>query len=316
MTSFWDTKKVLVTGGNGFIGSHVVDILQEEFGVPRDNIIVPSSKEYDLRDLEVCRQLTQDVDVVLHLAAKVGGVGYSIKHPATQYYNNILMDLQLVEAAKDNQVKKFVLVSSSCAYPLEGEYPLKEKAIHNGLPQETNRAYGIAKRIEITQAEAYRDQYGLDIVVVVPNNAYGPRDHFSKEFSHVIPSLIRKCIEAKEAGDDTITIWGDGTPTRDFFYVKDFARGVILAAEKLHDSDPVNLGSGVETSVKTLAESIAELTGFTGEFTYDTSKPNGQPRRSVDIAQAREKMDFEPRYELKEGLKETIEWYLEHRPTD
>ncbi len=307
MTNFWEDKTVLVTGGHGFIGSHVVDILKEQKGVKDEQLRVPSSKEHDLRNFEDCLEVTKDVDVVLHLAAKVGGVGYSSQFPATQYYENVLMDLQMVEAAKESKVGKFTLVSSSCAYPLDAPYPLKEEYLFNGLPQETNRAYGIAKRVQVVQAEAYRDQYDMNIVVVVPNNAYGPRDHFSPEYSHVIPSLIRKCLEAEPDGE--VVIWGDGTPTRDFLYVKDFAHGVILGAEKLKDSEPVNIGSGTETAIKDLADLIGKHTGFKGEFTYDSSKPNGQQRRSVDISLAREKLEFEPQYTLEEGLKETIEWY-------
>ncbi|HCW32574.1 TPA: GDP-fucose synthetase [Candidatus Peregrinibacteria bacterium] len=308
--SFLKEKKILVTGGKGFIGSHVTDILQSEFGVSKENLVIPASEDYDLRILDNCFKITKGIDVVLHLAAKVGGVGYSSKFPATQYYDNILMDLQIVEAARQNNVKKFVLVSSSCAYPKDCEYPLREDYLFDGLPQETNRAYGIAKRIEVVQAEAYQQQYGMNIVVVIPNNAYGPRDHFSPEYSHVIPSLIKKCLESGD--NNEVVLWGDGTPTRDFLYVKDFARGVILAALKLKGNEPVNLGSGVETSIKELAQLIAELTGFNGHFVYDTSKPNGQPRRSVDISRAKNLLGFVPAYSLKEGLKETIAWYKEN----
>lgn len=305
------TKKILVTGGNGFIGSHVVDVLRQR-GVPAKNIVIPDSKQDDLRKIENCRQLIGDnkIDVIIHLAAIIGGVGFSSKHPATQYYNNVLMDLQLVEAAKDFPLEKVVLVSSSCAYPREAPYPLREESLWDGLPQETNRAYGVGKRILTVQAEAYAQEYGLKSVVVVPNNAYGPGDNFHPENSHVIPSLIRKCL----ANEHPLVVWGDGTPTRDFLYVKDFAEGVVLCAEKLEpEHGPVNLGSGVETRISDLVSTIATLTGYQGELIYDKTKPNGQPRRSVDITKARTILNFSPRYSLEEGLKETIEWYQRQR---
>ena len=301
-------KRIVVTGGRGFIGTHVVENLITKRKVPRGNIIIPDSTKDDLRILENAKRLVREhkPDVIIHLAAIVGGVGFSSKFPATQYYQNILMDLQIVEAARENPEAKVVLVSSACAYPLETKYPMQEEYIWEGLPQETNRAYGIAKRIQLMQAEAYRQEHGMNIVVVVPNNAYGPGDNFDPEYSHVVPSLIRKCLEGKTP----LIVWGDGTPTRDFLYVKDFAEGVILAAEKLEPEEGhVNLGSGVETKVSDLVSTIARLTGYKGDVVYDKTKPNGQPRRSVSIEKAKRILGFAPEYELEQGLAETIKWY-------
>lgn len=303
----FSNKKILITGGHGFIGRWLIDNLIKKRNINAEQIIVPDSKKDDLRDFNNCKRLMKKnkIDVVIHLAAMVGGVGFSQKFPASQYYNNILMDLQVVEAAKECGVKKIVLVSSACAYPKDAVYPLTEEELWNGLPQETNLAYGIGKRILIIQANAYRKQYGSDIVVVIPNNAYGPGDNFHEEYSHVIPALIRKCLNK----DSPLVIWGDGTPTRDFLYVKDFAEGVLLAAERLENSQPINLGSGCETSIKELVKIIIRLTGHTGKVIYDTSRPNGQPRRSVDVKKARQLLGFKPQYTLEQGLLETIEWY-------
>lgn len=299
---------ILLTGGSGFVGQHVVDVLRER-GVPRDRIVIPDSSRDDLRIYSNCERLFSEhpIDIVIHLAALVGGVGYSSMHPATQYYNNIVMDAQIVEAAKNANVKKVVMVSSSCAYPQDAENPLREEYFWNGLPQETNRTYGVAKRLASVQGPAYREEFGLNVVVVVPNNAYGPGDNFDPEYSHVIPALIRRCV----AGESPLVVWGDGTPTRDFLYVKDFAEGVVRAAERLETDEYVNLGSGVETSVKELTALVRKLTGHAGGVVYDPERPMGQPRRSVDISRARTLLDFKPRYTLEEGLRETIEWYEE-----
>jgi len=301
------TKKILVTGGNGFIGTSVVNNLVKMRGVPRENIIVPRSKEHDLRDYKVCEDLLRDnhVDLVIHLATLIGGVGYSSKYPATQYYNNILVDLQVTEAAKNVGVEKIVLVSSACAYPKEAKYPLKEEYLWDGLPQETNLAYGIAKRIMTVQGPAYRQEFGLNAVVVVPNNSYGPGDNFHPDNSHVIPSLIRRCL----AQEDPLIVWGDGTPTRDFLYVDDFAEGIVAAAERLESDEIINLGTGIETPVSELIAKIRELTQHTGEVVFDATKPNGQPRRSVDVSKAKSLIGFTAEVSLEDGLKKTIEWY-------
>lgn len=304
-------KTILVTGGNGFIGRAVVENLVTTRGVNPNRIVIPSQSTDDLRNFDNCCRLLTDnkVDVIIHLASLLGGVQFSNTFPATQYYNNILMDLNIVEAARLCGTGKTVLVSSSCAYPRDASYPLQEENLWDGLPQETNRAYGVGKRILTTQAEAYRKQYGMNVVVVIPNNAYGSYDNFHPEYSHVIPSLIRKCV----SGETPLVVWGDGTPTRDFLYVKDFAEGIILAAEKLETGEPINLGSGVETKISDLVEIIKELSGYQGEVVYDHTKPTGQPRRSVNIDKAKTILNFSPRYTLEEGLRETIAWYNEHK---
>lgn len=300
-------KKILVTGGNGFIGKALVENLVTVRGVDRKHIIIPDSKRDDIRDIQNCRRLLADhrIDIIIHLATIVGGVGFSSRYPATQYYNNILMDLQLVEAAKDHRPEKIVMVSSSCAYPRDTSYPMVEENIWYGLPQETNRAYGVGKRILTVQADAYRQEHGMNFSVLVANNAYGPWDNFHPEYSHVIPSLIRKCL----SGETPLVVWGDGTPTRDFLYVKDFAEAVALAAEKPLFEEWINIGSGVETQINDLVEVIKRLTGYTGEVVHDRTKPNGQPRRSVSIEKAWKILAFRPKYSLEEGLKETIGWY-------
>lgn len=300
-------KKILVTGGSGFIGRAVVDNLITTRKVDPVNIIIPRQKSDDIRNFNTCfRLLTENkVDIIIHLASLLGGVEFSNTFPATQYYNNILMDLQIVEAARICGTEKTVLVSSSCAYPRDATYPLIEEDLWNGLPQETNRAYGIGKRILTIQAEAYRKQYNINIVIVIPNNAYGPHDNFHPEYSHVIPSLIRKCV----SGETPLVVWGDGTSTRDFLYVKDFAEGIVLAAEKLETEEPVNLGSGVETRISDLVDKIKKLTDYHGEIVYDHTKPNGQPVRSVNIDKAKKILNFLPHFSLEEGLKETIAWY-------
>lgn len=297
----------MVTGGGGFIGRAVVENLVTARGVDPTRIIIPRQTADDLRNFDNCRRLLTDhkVDIIIHLASLLGGIEFSNTFPATQYYNNILMDVQIVEAARVCGTAKTILVSSSCAYPRDAAYPLTEENLWNGLPQETNRAYGVGKRILTTQAEAYRKQYGMNVVVVIPNNAYGPHDNFHPEYSHVIPSLIRKCLSNK----NQLVVWGDGTPTRDFLYVKDFAEGIVLAAEKLETGEPVNLGSGTETRISDLADLIKKLTDYQGEIVYDQSKPNGQPIRSVNIDKAKTILTFLPRYSLEEGLRETIAWY-------
>lgn len=302
-----ENKKILITGGHGFIGHWLVDNLVKKRGVELKQIFIPDSQTDDLRSYDNCYRLLKKnkIDVVIHLAAVMGGLGFSQKFPAVQYYNNILMDLQIVEAAKELGVQKIVLVSSACAYPKNTIYPLSEDHLWDGLPQETNLAYGIGKRILTVQAASYRQQYGTNAVVVIPNNAYGPGDNFHAEHSHVIPALIRKCLNK----ENPLVVWGDGSPTRDFLYVKDFAEGVLLAAEKLESSEPINLGTGRETSIKDLVALIRELTGHTGKVIFNTAKPSGQPRRSVNIKRAEKLLGFKPQHTLKQGLAETIDWY-------
>ncbi len=307
LEDFWCNKKILITGGAGFIGSHVVDNLVEKRRVKRESIIIPNSQKDDLRIFGNCLRLTQGVDAVFHLAADVGGIAYSRSHFATQLFNCMMMDLNLVEAARENEVGKIVLVSCSPAYPKDSPMPLKEENLFNGPPEESHFGFGWAKRTMVVLAKAYHQEFGIDVNVVVANNTYGPRDNFEPETAHVIPALIKKCFEEKK-----LVIWGDGSPKRDFIYVKDLVGGIILAAERLNTPEPINLGSGREISIKNLVNLRVKLTAFKGKVVWDLTKPNGQPRRLVDIAKSKKLLGFKPDYSLKKGLKETIEWYKKY----
>lgn len=297
-------KKIVVTGGAGFVGSHLVDNLIKIRTVNPKNIFVPRSKDLDLRIFANAKKALRGSDVVLNLACDVGGSGYSRLHPATQCYNALLIALQVIEAAKEQGVEKIVMISSTCAYPQDAPQPLKEENLYGRLPNPSLDGYGMAKRMTAFLTDIYNREYGLNAVVVVPNNAYGPRDSFDLETGHVIPSLIRRCLT-----EEKLVVWGDGTPTRDFLYVEDFAEGVILAAEKLNTPKPVNLGSGKEVSIKKLVELIVELTGFKGSVKFDKSKPQGQIKRAVDINKAQKLLGFKPRWSLEQGLEKTIQWY-------
>jgi GDP-L-fucose synthase len=301
-------KKILVTGGAGFIGSHVVDVLVKSRGVNKKNIRVPRSKDLDLTVYENARKAVKGMDVVFHLASDVGGSGYSRLHPATQYYQSMILELQILEAAKDEGVEKVVLVSSTCAYPEDAPLPLREEDLFGGLPAIAQDGYGMAKRMAIFMADIYHREYGLNVVTVIPNNAYGPRDDFDLEGGHVIPSIIKKCLEEKE-----LVVWGDGKASRDFFYVEDFAESVVLAMEKLEGQAPVNLGSGTETSIKEIVTLVTKLTNFKGKVTFDRTKPKALLRRSVDVSKAYERMGFKPKWKLEDGLKATIKWYLKNQ---
>ncbi|MEX2007730.1 MAG: NAD-dependent epimerase/dehydratase family protein [Candidatus Levyibacteriota bacterium] len=305
--SFWNGKKVLVTGGSGFVGSHVIKNLIEKRGVPQENIVVPRSKDYDLKIYEDAKKTVKGVDVILHLAADVGGIAYSSSHPATQMRNCLLIDTNIFEAAAAEKIKRMVCVSSAVAYPVDASSPLSEEDLFIGEPARGGYGYGFAKRMSVVMSRAYNEERGLNVSVLLSSNAYGPGDNFDLEHGHVIPSLIRKCLTEKN-----LEVWGDGTQKRDFFYVEDFAEGVVLAAEKLETSEPVNIGSAEPISIKELVDVIVKLTNFKGKVIYDTTKPQGQKIRSVNITKAQRLMGFSPSCLLEEGIKKTIDWYLQN----
>ncbi|WP_121820760.1 GDP-L-fucose synthase family protein [Halostella salina] len=308
-TAFWDDKTVMVTGGAGFLGSHLVEDLETRSDSVE--IFVPRSDEYDLRDRSAIDRAFEDsdADVVIHLAATVGGIGANRENPGTYFYENAVMGIELMEAARQHGVEKCTILGTICSYPKHTPVPFSEDDLFEGYPEETNAPYGIAKRALLTQSWAYRKQYDFNSIYLLPVNLYGPRDDFDLETSHVIPAIIRKCVEARERGDDSITAWGTGEPTREFLYVKDAADGILTATERYEDRDPVNLGTGEEISIRELIELIAELTGFEGEIEWDTSKPDGQPRRCLDTSRAQEEFGWKATTEFEEGLEETIEWY-------
>lgn len=305
-------KRVLVTGGQGFLGGFVVEELQK-----RDpaEIITFSSEEYDLTEQDQVRALLADKkpEVIIHLAAKVGGIGANREHPGLYFYANAIMGILLMEESRKAGVEKFTQVGTICAYPKFTPVPFKEDDLWDGYPEETNAPYGIAKKSLLVMAQGYRAEYGFDAIYLLPVNLYGPRDNFDLESSHVIPALIRKCLEAKAQGAEFIEAWGDGSPTREFLYVEDAARGIVMATESYDKPDPVNLGSAYEISIKDLMELIAKLTGFTGEIRWDPSKPNGQPRRKLDVSRAEKEFGFKAETTFEDGLKQTIEWYRENR---
>jgi len=310
--SFWENRRVMVTGGAGFLGSFVVDKLKER---GCREVFVPRSREHDLREREVIRRLLRKTrpDVIIHLAARVGGIGANRAHPAEFFYDNLMMGVQLMHESWQAGVEKFVAIGTVCAYPKFTPVPFKEEDFWNGYPEETNAPYGLAKKMLLVQAQAYRQQYGFNAIYLIPVNLYGPRDNFDLETSHVIPALIRKCVEAKEQGQSQIEVWGTGSPTREFLYVEDAAEGILLATERYNGAEPVNLGSGQEISIKELVALIARLTGFTDQITWDTTKPDGQPRRRLDTRRAEEYFGFKAQIPLEEGLRRTIDWYLEAR---
>ena len=309
---FWQNRRVCVTGGAGFLGSYVLEKLRQR-GVK--DIFVPKIEDYNLVERDDILRMLDDSkpDLIIHLAASVGGIGANQAHPADYFYDNLMMGVQLIHEAWNRGVDKFVAIGTICAYPKFTPLPFKEDDLWDGYPEETNAPYGLAKKMLLVQAQAYRQQYGYNAIFLLPVNLYGPRDNFNPASSHVIPALIRKCIEAQEAGQKEIVVWGDGSPTREFVYAEDAAEGIVLAGEHYNDPDPVNIGSGFEISIKDLVEKIADLTGFQGDIMWDTSKPNGQPRRRLDVNRARERFGFEAKVEFEEGLRRTIEWYRMYR---
>ena len=310
--NFWQSKRVCVTGGAGFLGKVVVRKLQER-GV--EDIFIPQIEDYNLVDLRDINRMLADAkaDLIIHLAAQVGGIGANLEHPAEFFYNNLMMGVQLMHRAWETGVGKFVAIGTICAYPKFTPVPFKEENLWDGYPEETNAPYGLAKKMLLVQAQSYRQQYGYNALFLLPVNLYGPGDNFNPQSSHVIPALIRKCIEAQEAGRDEIVVWGDGSPTREFLYVEDAAEGILLASEKYNESDPVNLGAGSEISIKDLVEIIANKTGFSGKLVWDTTKPNGQPRRKLDTARAYQRFGFKAQMSFEEGMGHTIKWFRENR---
>jgi GDP-L-fucose synthase len=309
MNDFWTKRRVTVTGGAGFLGSYVVERLRRSGA--RD-IFVPRRHDYDLTDVEAVRRLYADgrPDVVVHLAAEVGGIGANRAHPARFFYNNLMMGVQLMHEGWLRHIEKFVSVGTVCAYPKHTPVPFREDELWNGYPEETNAPYGLAKKMLLVQGQAYRQEYGFNSIFLLPVNLYGPGDNFDPESSHVIPALIRKCVEARLRGDSEIVVWGDGSPTREFLYAEDAAEGIVLAAERYNDGDPVNLGSGFEIAIRDLVTIIARLTGFTGTIAWDSTKPNGQPRRKLDVERARARFGFASRTTFEAGLARTVDWYL------
>lgn len=309
---FWAKRRVCVTGGAGFLGSYVLEKLHERGA---KDIFVPHIEDYDLVQPIVVKRMLADArpDIIIHLAANVGGIGANRARPAEFFYDNLMMSVQLMHESWKEGVDKFVAIGTVCAYPKFAPVPFREEELWNGYPEETNAPYGLAKKMMLVQSQAYRQQYSFNSIFLIPVNLYGPRDNFDLETSHVIPALIRKCLESQERGEREVVVWGDGTPTREFLFAGDAAEGILLAAEHYNSSEPVNLGSGFEISIKELAELIARLTGFEGGLVWDTTKPNGQPRRALDVSRAEELFGFQARMMLEEGLCLTIEWYRQHR---
>jgi GDP-L-fucose synthase len=310
--SFWSDRRVVVTGGAGFLGSHVVAKLAQR---GCREVVVPRTREYDLRDRDAVVRLYRETQphLVIHLAAIVGGIGANRASPGRFFYDNAVMGIELLEYARQFAVQKFVGVGTVCAYPKSTPVPFRESDLWNGYPEETNAPYGLAKKMMLVQAQAYRQQYGFNAIYLLPVNLYGPGDNFDLETGHVIPSLIRKCVEAKAQNAGRITLWGDGSPTREFLYVEDAAEGILLAAEHYDGPEPVNLGTGQEISIRELAELIAAEVGFEGEIEWDTSKPNGQPRRCLEVTRARELFGFQATERFRTGMAKTIAWYLAHQ---
>lgn len=305
-------KRIVVTGGAGFLGSFVIEALRRR-GV--EQLFVPRSREYDLVTMDGCRRLIQDArpDVVFHLAAQVGGIGANRANPGRFLYENAMMGLQLIEQCRLANVEKVVIAGTICVYPKFAPVPFKEEELWNGYPEETNAPYGVAKKLLLVQSEAYRQQYGLNSIMLFPVNLYGPRDNFDAQSSHVIPAMILKCVDAVQQGKAEVPLWGDGTPTREFIYVEDAAEALVLAAERYDSSEPVNIGTGEEISIRDLAAEVAKATGFQGRFVWDPSQPNGQPRRRLDVTRAKERFGFTAKIGLAEGLRRTVAWTIEQR---
>ena len=303
----WKSKNVLVTGGNGFLGSRLVKILKEK---NTKKIVIPDSKKYDLRNVDNCASVLKEIDIVFHLAAKVGGIGLNQSKPGELFYDNLMMGVNLMEEARKNKIEKFISLGTICSYPKFTPLPFKENSIWDGYPEETNAPYGLAKKMLLVQSQAYKQQYGFESITIFPTNIFGPNDNFDESSSHVIPAIIKKVMNAIQNNDDCISLWGDGTPTRDFLYVDDAASGILLAAEKYSDPEPLNLGNGKEISIKDLANLILKTMNTDLKISWETEKPNGQPRRCVSIEKAKNKIGFQPKISLEEGLKLTADSFM------
>src|SRR6266480_2220267 len=308
MADYWSERRVVVTGGHGFLGSYVVEALRARGAA---HVFAPERKRYDLRQLDAVEGMYRETrpNIVIHLAAVVGGIGANRERPGEFFYDNLIMGAQLMEVARRIGVDKFVAIGTVCAYPKHTPVPFKEEDLWNGYPEETNAPYGLAKKMLLVQAQAYRQQFAFNCIYLLPVNLYGPRDNFDPKASHVIPALIKKCIEARESGTKEIVVWGDGSPTREFLYVADAAEGIVLAAEHYQKPDPVNLGSAFEISIKDLVHLIAKLSRFEGRIRWDTSQPNGQPRRKLDTGRAEQEFGFRARVTFEDGLRKTVSWY-------
>lgn len=311
--AYWQQKRITVTGGSGFLGSYVVQALQRR-GVGPEQLRIPRRASDDLRRWEACQTVVAGQDVVIHLAATVGGIGINREKPGEFFYDNLMMSTQLMEAARQAGVGKFVAIGTICAYPKFSPVPFREENLWDGYPEETNAPYGLAKKMLLVQGQAYRQQYGFESIHLIPVNLYGPRDNFDPRSSHVIPALIKKCLEAVASGASSIEVWGDGSATREFLYVEDAAEGIVLATERFSGDQPVNLGSGREIAIRDLVALIARLTGFSGQIVWDTTKPNGQPRRQLDVSRAERLFGFSAQTSFEEGLRRTIEWYRQSLP--
>ena len=312
MSTFFENRRVVVTGGAGFLGGYVIERLQKR---GCKNILVPKIEDYDLVSINDISRMYDDMkpDVVIHLAAVVGGIGANREHPGEFFYKNLMMGVQLIEQGRLRNIEKFVAIGTVCAYPKFTPVPFKEENIWNGYPEETNAPYGLAKKMLLVQSQSYRAEYGFNSIFLLPVNLYGPGDNFNPASSHVIPALIKKCVDAIDSDADYIDCWGTGSASREFIYVADAAEGILLATEQYNGPEPVNIGAGFEITIKELAEKIVELTGFTGEIRWDSSKPDGQPRRRLDVSKANKYFGFKAKTLFDEGLKTTIDWYRKHK---
>ena len=308
MSDFWGKRRIVVTGGAGFLGSYIIEGLKAR---DTSNILVPLEEDYDLTKLVDVRRMydSMEPDIVIHLAAVVGGIGTNREHPGKFFYENLIMGIQLIEEARLRNVEKFVAIGTVCAYPKYTPVPFMEDNLWDGYPEETNAPYGLAKKMLLVQSQAYRQEYGFNSIFLLLVNLYGPRDNFDPKSSHVIPALIKKCVDTVNNGDDHITVWGTGNASREFIYAADAADGILLAAEKYNEPEPVNIGTGFEITIKDLVEKVADLTGFTGKIIWDHSKPDGQPNRRLDTSRALEKFGFSAKTNFEDGLNRTIDWY-------